>query len=251
MRLLLLLYPRPWRERYGEELAMLTADGGGLRPTVVVDVLLGAGRERLREGALLVLQAWALFVVGGVGVQKFSEHWREATPAPARAVPAGAFDGLVAGAAIGSALVLLGVAVALPAAVRARAFARREIVRALVATVVAGAALAAAAGRHGEHGLTIVFAVTFVLALAAWTSAVLATARRLDRLGLESALAVGVAASMVAMTICTCVWWGALARTGADFAPPLSPQLLASVALMALGSATGLAGAVKARRAPR
>ena len=53
-RLLLSLYPRAWRERYGDEFLALV-DQTGLTWSVVADVILSAGAQRLR--ALWVLRA--------------------------------------------------------------------------------------------------------------------------------------------------------------------------------------------------
>jgi hypothetical protein len=78
----------------------------------------GPPAERIRGGALLVLAAWALFVVAGIGVQKFSEHWQAATPAADRDVPSGAFEALLVAAWIGSVLVVAGVVAALPSLAR-------------------------------------------------------------------------------------------------------------------------------------
>ena len=53
VRALLRLYPRAWRERYGDEFLALIADGG-LSWRVVVDVIGAAGVERVRAAAALV-----------------------------------------------------------------------------------------------------------------------------------------------------------------------------------------------------
>jgi len=89
-----------------------------------------------------VLCAWALFAVAGVVLQKFSERWQRLTPVSARGLPAGAFEALVVAAAIGSALVLLGVACTLPrlvAYLRSGGWAaiRPAIVRAVTITALA------------------------------------------------------------------------------------------------------------------
>src|SRR5204863_5952572 len=78
----------------------------------------GTPAERMRGGTLLVLCAWGLFVIAGIGVQKFSEHWQAVTPSGSRALPTAAFDVLVAGAAIASALIVAGVAATLPSLTR-------------------------------------------------------------------------------------------------------------------------------------
>ena len=126
------LYPRAWRERYGDELEALiveSSEGGRLHWRTWLDVARAAGRERLRSaglggdapaaeeargGALLVMCAWALFVIAGTIVQKYSEHWQDATPVASRGLPSGAFTALVIGAIGGGLLVLAGIALTLP-----------------------------------------------------------------------------------------------------------------------------------------
>src|SRR5262249_23620946 len=107
-------------------------------------------QDRAREGSLLVLYAWTLFVLGGFGVQRASEHWPAATPAGKQGLPQAAFDVLLAAAGAGSVLVLVGVAVALPrlaALVREGGWAqiRRPILVAVVLTALAAAATAGVA----------------------------------------------------------------------------------------------------------
>ena len=51
-----------------------------------------------------------VFVLGGFGVQKASEHWQAVTPVGKQHPPAAAFDVLFWTAGLGSALVLVGVA---------------------------------------------------------------------------------------------------------------------------------------------
>ncbi len=65
IRLLLSLYPRTWRERYGDELADLVGDTG-VKPAVAVDVARGAlaqwavvARDALNGGTTMVIgPAW-------------------------------------------------------------------------------------------------------------------------------------------------------------------------------------------------
>jgi hypothetical protein len=119
---LLGVYPASWRARYGDELATLIEEldrnarmSWRIRLEVVraglverARVLLGLRalppQERAREGSLLVLYAWMLFVLGGFGVQKASEHWKAVTPAAKQALPSAAFDVLIAAAVVGTAL---------------------------------------------------------------------------------------------------------------------------------------------------
>ena len=111
---LLRAYPAAWRERYGDELVSLIeagSDGGRISVRVALDVV-GAGLaqrlrsaglagddvppdRRIRAGVLLVLSAWAAFVVAGLGFAKTAEHWQAVTPQPDRGVPAAAYDGVL------------------------------------------------------------------------------------------------------------------------------------------------------------
>jgi hypothetical protein len=285
--LLLRLYPRAWRLRYGAELQELiveTSGGGRIPWRVRLDVAAGAVRERLRAGglagdpppgertrggALLVLCAWTIFVVGGVVVQKFSEHWQGAVPAGARGLPSAAFDVLIGAAAFGTVLVLAGIAAALPALVRFLGDGGWLLVRRHV--VVAGA-LTVAAGGGGAvliwwaHGLTeaqrngadsaytaaaAVAGLVLLACLAAWTIAAVACARRLHLphgvLVLEASLATGAALAMLAMTAATAIWWGAVARHAQPSffgqASPLAPQMLLATALMLTATVSGAFGA--------
>jgi hypothetical protein len=251
-RRLLRLYPRAWRERYGEELEALLTDlneNEGLSWRMRVDVARGGLRERLRVcglgpgvapreraqfGAVLVLWAWVLFVVAGTWVQKFSEHWQGLTPASHRDLPSAAFHVLEAAAAFGGALVLAGIALAFP---RAIAYIRTggwprvrpAVVRALALTTIATGAMAALViwagglsvpqrnGADSAYGLAFVLcAVAAVSSLAAWTSVAVALARGIrlpDRLlRIFAVLAGAIGVSMLVMTVATAIWWAALAR---------------------------------------
>ncbi|HWB23673.1 MAG TPA: hypothetical protein VG652_12405 [Gaiellaceae bacterium] len=280
---LLRSYPRAWRERYGAELTALLEDGPlswGVRLDVVrggvAQRLRSAGlagddlpvREQARSGVLLVLCSWAGFVVAGCGFQKFSEHWKDATPIGARAVPAAAFDTLVAAAAIGTVAVLLGIAICLPAFVwflRAGGWRliRGRVLRAAVVTAVtialtAGGAVWAShlneAQRNGHDaaysGAAVVWIAFFVSALGLWTAAAVSAARRLElglsSLRLEALIAGAVTMAMVVMTICDAIWWVSLASSGArQVVVPASGPMAQITALMVV--ATALAGTGSAR----
>jgi len=131
--ILLLLFPRRWRARYGDELTELVADsvaaghspwrvGGDLVRAAAVERARGLGlvgsgfgrADRVTGGCLAVLWAWIAFVVAGTVVQKTSEHWQGALPGGERAVPAAAFAVLVIGAAVASVVVLAGIALTVP-----------------------------------------------------------------------------------------------------------------------------------------
>jgi hypothetical protein len=276
------LYPRAWRVRYGDELAdLLRATSGGRVPwRIRLDVAVGASREWLRGagpprrrrlgGALVVLCAWSGFVFAGVAMQRLSEHWQATTPAGSRAVPAAAFDVLLAAAAAGSALVLVGVALALPAALRllragVGAPLRRTLSVALVPTVAAMPVAVALAlwSRHlgdaqrngGDVGyglLALTFAVLFAGSLVAWTVAAVRVARLLDlserTLRLEAALAHLVTGAMAVITVATSVWWAALAAASSPAARPLDARLAVTVALMLTATLVGAAGSLRARQ---
>jgi hypothetical protein len=294
---ILSVYPRAWRARYGEELAVLIEELAGgarmswrdridvVRAAVVVRArALGLGglppRERAREGSLRVLYAWMLFVIGGFGVEKASEHWQAVTPAAKQGLPASAFDVLVVTAAVGSVLVMLGVAASLPTLV---AFLRgggwgtirRPILRALslsallVAATVGLAAWAHSlkpSARNGSDalysGVFLAWVMLFVACLFAWAAAAAATARRLalpaSELRLEVWLGAAVSAAMAVMTIATAVWWVSLAHAAPWFfdgrpvgsaASALQANIVVPALLMLCASLFGLAGARRATKA--
>jgi len=277
---LLYAYPPAWRARYGSELAVLLEElDGGRRARLdvvragLVERLrpLGLGslspHARAREGSLLVLYAWTLFVLGGFGIQKASEHWQETTPGGDRAVPAGAFDGLVVIAAIGTALVLLGVALVLP---RLRAAIRRDgwegLVRPLgpaawlsLLTAAATGGLAAwahtlaPAARNGHDafydGAFVAWVLLFAVTLFSWSAAAASIARRLELsntlLRIESLVAAAVVASMALMTAATFIWWSS--AHGYGFAANVN--VIVPVAAMICATILGLIGALRAARA--
>jgi len=297
-RRLLRLYPAGWRARYGDELEALIVDasGGGRVPwRTRADVVRAAARERaaaaglggagpagerVRGGVLLVLCAWALFVVGGLVVQRTSEHWQAVTPAADRALPSAAFAVLVGAAACASVLVVAGTALALPSLIaflrgggwpqiRSRVIGATVVtdvtVVATIGLVVWAGTLTAAERDGGDVAYAaafVIWALLGVACLGAWTLVAVAVARRLRlpeaTLRAEAWIAAAVAAAMVAMTAAAVVWWAALASaapwflsgrpagaTGATFAP----QLAVAVALMLAAVALAAAGARQAVRA--
>ena len=294
---LLHIYPAPWRARYGEELAALVQEldrnshmswrdsldvaRAGVSERVRV---LAAGalppREQARDGSLLVLCAWTVFVVGGFGVQKASEHWQAVTPADKQGLPAGAFDVLLLTAGIGSALVLLGVALSLPGVVTlirrgGWTTVRRPIIRATLLSLLAVAATIGLArwahsltpaARNGHDafygGVFVAWVLLLGACLAGWAVAARATARELSWstkiLRLEVWLGVTVTVTMVVMTIATAVWWATVASAAPWFfaghpvgsgASPLTPNVAVPAALMLCATALGVLGAVRAGKA--
>jgi hypothetical protein len=277
---LLRVYPASWRARYGDELATLLEelDGGERRSwRTRLDVIRAGLAERAsvfglrglppgaraREGSLLVLYAWMLFVLGGFGVQRASEHWQAVTPAAKQAIPAAAFDVLVVAAALAATLVLLGVAVLLPrvaSTIRLGGWTniRRPVLRAGLLTVLTLAAMLGLAGwAHSltpaaRNGHNVAYAGAFgawVLLLAAclfgWAAAAAATARSLTLsttlLRFEVWLGTAVSATMAAMTLATAVWWASLGPA----ASALVPNMIVPAALMLCATALGLIGATR------
>lgn len=290
------MYPAAWRARYGAELVALLEDldgaarmswrvkldvvRGGIVERVHVLSRGGSPRERARRGSVLVLYAWMLFVLGGFGVQKASEHWQAATPAGQRTLPTAAFDGLVVAAVVGSLLVALGVAAALPGLVRLLRRGdwpaiRLPILVACGLTVATGAfTVGLAAWAHSlappaRYGHDAVYSGAFggwVLLVAgclfAWAVAASATMRHLSPpaqlLRLEARLAAAASAAMVVMTLAAGLWWGGVARAAPWFfeghpagagGSAIVANVIVPVALMVCATALALTGATRALRA--
>ena len=287
-------YPATWRERYGEELTTLLHDVHGMakvplrerfslatrgsferaRSSGLVGSGLGNG-DRTRAGALLVLWGWALFMVAGSIVQKFSEHWETVTPAIHRSVATGAFAVIQVAGEIGGLLVLAAAVVSIPGLVRlikAEEWPeiRGPVLRALLAAGVAGAATVAVVAwahslpQHHLNGGVFFHGVVFILwglmlitALGLATAAAVAVARRIHwsprMLRVLGGLAIVLTILMVGVTTGTIVWWVAMA----DFAPQflgtgllatsnvLPPVLLVAMALMMMGLVVAAIGTVR------
>ncbi len=252
MRLLLLAYPRRWRERYGDEfLALLEAQP--LTWRVRINVLRSGLGERLRPSGpppLRVLWAWSLFVIGGMAFQKTSEHWQVVVPSGARGVPTAAFDIVQAAAVVGSIAVLAAVAIAIPAFVRDLGSGgwvalRRPILTASATTTLAAAALIALAlGR--DIGAATVFIAFAVLSLFAWTHAAAAAARRLAPVGAHTYLALIVSATMLVMTMAAAVWFASVTVHSTSF---VGATQLAVIATFMLAGNLVSAASVRALRA--
>lgn len=223
MKLLLRIYPRPWRDRYGDELlALLQAEP--LTWRACADVVAAGLRHRMRGSGrrhLRVLWAWSLFVVGGMAFQKTSEHWQVVVPGSGRSVPTAAFDAVQVAAAIGSAAVLAAVALALPSFLRdlrsgGWTALRRPILVSSGATAVAAASLVGVASDHDIVAASI-FVVSAVFSLFAWTYTAAAAARRIPSRRVDSYLAVVVTGTMVAMTIAAAAWFASVTEHAPSF----------------------------------
>ncbi len=286
-------YPRAWRERYGDELTVLMEqldERERSSRATKLDLMRGglaerfrilapgplAPRERVREGVLLVLYAWVLFVIGGIAVAKLSEHWQAVAPVQDRATPSRAFSVLYWTAGIGSAVILAGVVICAPALVsllRRGGFneIRRPLLRASAITILAISAtiglsiwahtLSTADRNGGDLLYNVAFAGWALLAiffLFAWATAGAATARRIEFspaiLRIETAFAAVAGAAMVIMLIATGIWWISLNSTApwvlsgarpSSGAFVLEPNIIAAAILMTSGAALGLLGVTR------
>ena len=238
MKLLLRVYPRRWRERYGDELlALLEAEPLTLR--VRADVVRAGLKERVRGSGsphLRVLWAWSLFVIGGMAFQKTSEHWQVVVPGSDRSVPTAAFDTVQVAAAIGSAAVLAGVASALPDFLRdlrsgGWAVLRRKLLFSSTVTLVAAGSLVALAADH-DIVAGAIFVASALVSLLAWTHTAAAAARRLRSQRVHSYLALVVTAAMFVMVVAAAVWLGAVTGRAPSF---VGAAQLAVVVVFMLG----------------
>ncbi len=290
-------YPAAWRERYGDEMAALLEDTHPMADLPVreqaalaargVMERLRAGRalgpasgreERIRGGALVVLWAWAVFVVAGSVFAKFSEHWAGATPTADRPLPTSAFQTVQAAAAVGGILVLAAAALAVPAFVRLVRGGRWREVRApvlraamAVGVVVLGTVALAVWAHdltsHDRNGglalygaLFLVWAATTVAALAACTAAAAAVARHLDlssgTLRIVGGVALVLTADMAAVLLGTTLWWASVARVAPGVlgngmlgtSSVLAPLLVGAGVAMVAGLALASWGAVRVGR---
>jgi hypothetical protein len=260
----------------------LAVVGAGVRERGFETGLVGRSApaaERVRAGSLLVLCAWAAFLVAGGSLAKMAEHFPRAVPHRTRALSVGAFGTIEVVAIVAGLLVAVGAISALPALL---AFLRdggwvsmrSHLMRAAAATVVtvgAGSGLVAVAHHLTEaqrNGADRLYSLAFVgvallgvTTLALWTAAAVATVRRLDfsRLILrtEALLATTVTVAMVLMTAATAVWWGAIATSAPWFlqgtrsgspASAFAPNLALTMGLMVLSSALALYGASRLGR---
>jgi hypothetical protein len=279
-RRLLRFYPAAWRRRYGEELEgtiVEASEGGRVSWRTRLDVALAGSRERVRAArgggaspadrvrgsALLVLCAWALFILGGMVVGKFSEHWQDALPPGGGSTGRVAFTVLVAAACAGSALVLAGVAAAVPSFLRSlRGDGWERARRPLIRTALVGAGLLAATAAlavwggsldaHQREGGEVAYAIGFVAwallvvaAVATATAAAVTIARRIELpvrvLRALAWLGAGTAFAMALVTGATIVWWVEVGGSAPWFfsgngagqgGSALAPTLIAATAIM-------------------
>jgi len=238
--------------------------------------------EQVRDGALTVLCAFALFVVPGVAFAKISEHWDQSFQRGPRHLPAVSFNLLASLAgACGVAIALAAVAL-LPAFVQFLRTGgwpaiRRRVQWAVIATLATAAvvgALAVWAGHLTNHQrnsgfgwyqlLFVVAALLFSAAVASWSVAAVAVTRRLDvgsgQLKVGGSLAVVVGLCMPLMTGAAALWWGSIATTAPWFLAgtptgsspsPWTTNLLSVLILMTIASGFGVFGVFRVNRSTR
>jgi hypothetical protein len=293
-------YPVAWRRRYGGELAALLEDtyGRGPVPWRCRFALLRAGwaerlrawgllgsaapSEGVRAGSLLVLCAWAVFMVAEAGFPDLAENWRAAVPGGSGARLAAAGYGAVywAGAA-GCVIVLLGAGICAPSVVRfLRASGwrqnRRRLLQAIASLAVIDAGvLAMVLWTHevgpGQHAGLWVYQILalgvtgigpeagLVALLIGATTERRPAAATVARLDLPprvrrycGALAVALTTVMAALAGGTVAWWTAIAsrapwflgRAAPGTAGTIAPPALVTMGLlMVVGLMLGIIGA--------
>jgi hypothetical protein len=296
---LLWCYPAPWRARYGDELEALILDmsdgrrvpwrvradvlGAGLRERLHASGLSGDGpaRSRVRAGVVLVMWAWALFVLGGAVLGKSTEHWQSAMPTGSgHTLATAAFSTVLVGAVGAALLVLAGIGAALPDVLSFLRGGGWRHMRAPVLTAVGltvamvAATLGLAAWAHGltpaaRNGHDTAYAIAFLAwaalcagTLFTWTAAAALTARHLGLatwiLRVQARLAAAATAAMGLIAAATAVWWVTVAQAspaaltgGPDVGrqSALVPQLVVAMVIMLCATALGAVGARRAARA--
>jgi hypothetical protein len=255
MKILLRSYPRSWRERYGDELLALL-ETEPLTWRVRANVFRSGLTERLRGSgplSLRVLWAWSVFVIGGMAFQKTSEQWQAVVPGSDRALPTTAFDTVQGAAMIGSAAVLLAVALALPGLLHDLRHGgwpvlRRPVLIAAAASCITAAGLLTVSLSH-DLVVAVVFLVFATFSLFAWTHAAAVAARRLPPHRTHTYLAMVVSATMIVMTIAAAAWFASLTRHAPSFVGAGQLAVTGTFMLAALAIA-GTAGIRSLRSSP-
>jgi hypothetical protein len=289
-------YPATWRARYGDDLVAFMEDTyGDGRPPVrsrlglaragMVEHLADLGFawrdqtpvERLRGGSLLVLCAWALFVIGGAIFAKATDNWvvfwSISNPHQSRWLPTVGFDAVAGAAALGAGVIAVGAACALPAFLRFLGAGRWSEVRPAIwrAVIVTAMTVGVGAGvkawsqqldfvqRNGgywPYGVAfLVLGALIVATVVSWTAATLQTVRRLELpapvLRFEGRLALLLALVMTVIISGTVVWWSVVAihtprflsgSTSGPVGNPVPVNLLVAGLCMAAGLAIAVRG---------
>jgi hypothetical protein len=229
-----------------------------------------------RTGSLMVLVAWFIMIVGGASFVKMAEHFRAALPSSSRAVATVAYDTTALAGLLGTLFVVAGAIAAVPGFVR---FLREnkwpEVFRTFVRSVVSSLVLVVATvglaswARHlntaqrngGDHlysGAFLAFALVVVITIGLWTRTGVAVASRIDftprELRRESYLAVAVSFASIVVVASAAVWgiqiglhapWFFNGTAAGVAASPWSAQVVATMLVMTLATATALWGATR------
>ncbi|HEY3843794.1 MAG TPA: hypothetical protein VGL48_11140 [Acidimicrobiales bacterium] len=297
-------YPAGWRARYGDEMVALLEDTHGMghvprrdRAAIAwagsVERARAAGLlgdsvspgERRRAGSLLVLAAWALFLVGGAIFAKFTDNWHPATPPGHQGLPGDALTTVGVAAVVGFVIVLAATLIVFPAFIRLGrdegwSSVSRRLVPAAVMGVIAAVLIVvtlvwaqhlSSYNRNGGLGVYeavfIICGVGIFAAIGAGTGAAVSTARRLTlperTLRLLGALAVALTAVMVAIAAGTITWWGAMAAYAPRFlgagigngiigtSDTAPPTLVVAGVLMVIGLSVAALGTWRVIRSSR
>jgi hypothetical protein len=301
-RRLLRWYPSAWRARYGDELVALMEDSDeSLRGIPVRDRLdvIRAGlaerarairmfgsspspSERVRDGSVLVLCGWALFLIAGGGFAKFTDRWEAGTPVATRTLAGAGFDAAAAAGIAGCALVLMAAVLVGPSFLRlirqgGWERVRRPMVLAVVVLTLALTLVAAMAewahhlGATERNGGLPVYSASFVVigllvvaAVGVATVAAVAVGRRTalaeSTVRVLGILALALTVVMALLLGSMATWWGAEASgaphvmldgigNGVPYvSSALPPTLLGAGLLMLLGLALGVAGSLRVIR---
>ena len=194
---------------------------------------------RWRDGSLLILVAWAAFMVGGVAFAKAMEHFDQAVPPGSRLVPEVAFKVVAVGGILGGCLVLGGAALAVPACVSCLRAGGARVVkphvrRALALTTLSVAAtvpLVVWAHRLNDaqrNGASTAYEIAFVgwalvcvVTLGAWTATAVTVGRHADlrrsTMRAEAALATTLTVVMVSVLVASVTWSAAVATSAPWF----------------------------------
>jgi hypothetical protein len=294
-RRLLGWYPPRWRSRYEEEFLEFLTDRYGTsrlpwsaQLSIVVGGLRECGHEsgiigtrstaatQRKSGALMVLVAWSIMVVGGAVLQKTSEHYASSLPPHSHFWANLAFNVTVVSGIVGSLLVLAGAGVAIPSfsrllRVERWSSLRRTIVPPLIATATL---IAAAVGlslwahhltsvqRNGSNdwysAAFVVCVFLFVVTIGLWTKVAIDIANRCaftpQELRRESYLALAVCLAALFVIAGAIVWWIQMAQHASSFfsggaaglsSSPWSTNLGAALTFMSFGTVAALWGATR------
>jgi hypothetical protein len=295
-------YPSAWRARYGDELVALMEDSyesqrhiplrdrvdlarSGLVERARAIRMFGSSpssSDRVRDGSVLVLCGWALFLIAGGGFAKFTDRWKAGSPTATRTLAGFGFDTAVVAGIAGCALVLIAAVVVGPSFARLIGRSgwervRRPVVLAVAALTFAVAALGAITvwahhlspiDRNGGlpvySAMFVAMGVLVVAAVGMATAAAVVVGRQaaLERKTMRvlGILAVALTAVMVLLLAGIALWWGAEASgaphvmldgigNGVPYlSSTLPPTLLGAGLLMLVGLALGAGGSLRVLR---